>query len=112
MKRKYLLISFSLAFIFMGCNIGYTYFVNLNNKSFAATEPNNIELYFEPNKPDKPFEVIGYVNIVIRNLFKDQTIALIEMKEQAAKRGANALLNIRMTGGRDPNLVGLAVKWK
>ena len=96
----------------MGCNIGYTYFVNLNNKSFAATEPNNIELYFEPNKPDKPFEVIGYVNIVIRNLFKDQTIALIEMKEQAAKRGANALLNIRMTGGRDPNLVGLAVKWK
>ena len=106
------MILFSISLIFMSCNVGYTYFVNVNTKAFAATLPETIELYFEPNKPNKPFEAIGFVNIIIHNIFNDQAKSLTEMKEQAAKRGADALLNIRMTGGKDSNLVGLAVKWK
>ncbi len=99
----------------MSCANRASLFMNLNAKSFSATQAENIELYFAPEKPPKTYEIIGYVTVGINAIQRNNVVALATMKEKAAKNGADAVLNITFSlddYGLNAHLTGLAVKWK
>jgi hypothetical protein len=98
------------------CSRLYDRFIQLNEKTFTATTANNVELFFTDNIA-KPYDPIGYVNIVLCIecgilIPQNQTSALKTMKELAAKNGADAVVNINIQNAKGYNLIGLAVKWK
>jgi hypothetical protein len=97
----------------MSCANRFTSFTSLNTKSFAATQAETVELYFATDKPIRAYEVIGYVHVRMGLLQRENAIALSNMKEKAAKNGADALLNITFLIDRpDTYITALAVKWK
>ena len=80
---------------------------------FTPTAADSVALYFENDKPPKPYEVIGYVQTGAGfGNVENHSSDLQGMKEKAAKQGADALVSIRMTNGREIRFIGLAVKWK
>lgn len=98
------------------CSRFYDRFIRLNEKVFAPTDANTVELFFTDNIA-KSYDPIGYVNIVLSIELgvlvpQNQTSALKTMKELAAKNGADAIVNINIQNAKGYNLVGLAVKWK
>ena len=102
-----------LFFTLTGCQITSKYFINLNEKTFPATQASAIQLYFAPDKPDKPYEVIGSVVIMYGSWYNmNHPTAMADMKEKAAQKGADAILNITIGVDHGANLTGLAVKWK
>ena len=120
MKKTPILIIFSFLLTLVSCYNRIAYFSSLTVLSFPATSPDSIKLYYAPDKPDKPFEVIGSVKIIVHGMSPNETKALTDMKKEAALRGADAILNITISdagfdpnnGVRDGSFVGLAVKWK
>ena len=120
MKKRTVLIIFSILLNLTSCHNRLIYFTNLTEKTFPATESDSIELYYAPEKPERPFEVIGSVKVIVHSMGQDERKSLTGMKLEAARRGANAILNITIsdaglnvnTGERDASFVGLAVKWK
>ena len=98
------------------CSNIYDRFAKLSEMNFTATDPQKIELFFTDNI-SKPYEPIGYVNIVLcvecgALIPANQTNSLKKMKEMAAKNGADAIVNINIQNTQGYNLIGLAVKWK
>lgn len=120
MKNASILVVFSILFSIMGCTNRVSNFTHLTERVFPPTSVDSLKLYFAPEKPDRAFETIGYVNVIVHTIGEKDTIALMKMKEKAAQNGADAILNITIsdaginvnTGGRDASFVGLAVKWK
>jgi hypothetical protein len=109
------IIIYGLLLSCMSCTNRFSYFTNLNTKSFGATQAETVELYFTTDKPIKTYEAIGYVHVRIGLLQRDQSTALSRMKEKAAKNGADALLNITFLIGNtysSSQITALAVKWK
>jgi hypothetical protein len=115
--KKTTLLLFCLCLIsFTSCSRLYDRFVQLNEKPFTPTDANNVELFFTDNIT-KPYDPIGYVNIVLCIecgvlVPQNQTSALKTMKALAAKNGADAIVNINIQNAKGYNLIGLAVKWK
>lgn len=93
-----------------------TTFHNLNAKTFTATDTDKVELFFKPDQPPRAFEPIGYVDVNVFNSGKENRAAVLTtMKKRAAKKGANAVVNIDMQylgDGIRISFIGLAVKWK
>jgi hypothetical protein len=115
--KKITLIVFYLSLMSLtSCSRYYDRFMQLNEKTFAPTSANNVELFFTDNIA-KPYDAIGYVNIVLCIecgvlIPQNQKSALKTMKELAAKNGADAIVNINIQNAKGYNLIGLAVKWK
>jgi hypothetical protein len=115
--KKIALFLFCIGLISLtGCSRFYDRFVQLNEKSFTSTDANNVELFFTDNIA-KPYDPIGYVNIVLCIecgilVPQNQTNALKTMKAIASKHGADAVVNINIQNAKGYNLIGLAVKWK
>ncbi len=120
MKKKHIVITFSFLLALTSCYNRLSYFTSLTEKTFSATSPDKVALYYAPDKPDKPFEVIGSVKVIVHSMGEKETQALAKMKIEAANRGADALLNVTIsdagrnvnTGRQDASFIGLAVKWK
>lgn len=114
-KTTLFLVCFCLMSL-TSCSRFYDRFIRLNEKVFAPTDANTVELFFTDNIA-KSYDPIGYVNIVLSIELgvlvpQSQTSALKTMKELAAKNGADAIVNINIQNAKGYNLVGLAVKWK
>ena len=98
------------------CSNIYDRFAKLSELNFTATDPQKIELFFTDNI-SRPYEPIGYVNIVLcvgcgALIPANQTNSLKKMKEMGAKNGADAIVNINIQNTQGYSLIGLAVKWK
>ena len=98
------------------CSNIYDRFAKLSDLNLTPTDPQKVELFFT-NNISKPYEPIGYVNIVLciecgSLVPVNQANSLKKMKELAAKYGADAIVNITLQDAQAYKLIGLAVKWK
>lgn len=98
------------AFVLSSCTGNAVYLKN--SKSFAATDPKSVQVYAS-TKPSVGFEVIGYVSTYTTYADRDGDLLKENLKIQAAKCGANAVigfkLNIAETGGGGAQ--GVAVRY-
>jgi uncharacterized protein YbjQ (UPF0145 family) len=88
------------AFVLSSCTGNAVYMKN--TRTFAATDPKSVQLYASTS-PSVGFEVIGYVSTYTTYADHDGDLLKDNLKIQAAKVGANAIigfkLNIAETGG-------------
>jgi hypothetical protein len=105
----FMLVALS-AFVLASCT-GNAVYVK-NSKFFAATDPKSVQLYASTN-PSANFEVIGYVSTYTTYADRDGDLLKDNLKIQAAKCGANAVigfkLNIAETGGGGAQ--GVAIRY-
>lgn len=71
----------------------------VTDKKYTPTDPDKVELYFTKT-PNRDYDEIAFV-FEGNGSFKD-------LKNEAAKLGANAVLQIRLFHGYN----GMAVRWK
>jgi hypothetical protein len=87
-KQKQLLI-FVLGWIVLpGCTQFHQTLIG-DEKTFSATKPESIQIFFPNETPGQSYEEVGYI-IARKGSEKD---AMAFLKDHAAKIGADALLN-------------------
>jgi len=67
------------------------------NQNYAETNPNNIEVY-STDKIEKEYNVIGEV-IASADAGSDGAISVKHLKREAAKLGADGIINLRLEVG-------------
>jgi hypothetical protein len=98
------------AFFLSGCTGNAVYLKN--SKTFTPTDPKTIQVYSSVT-PAADYEVVGYVSTYTSNADRSGDLLKNNLKIQAAKYGANAIigfkLNTATTGGGGAQ--GVAVRY-
>lgn len=110
MKVSKFLFSITLSLILLtGCTGNGVYLKT--DKSYAKTDFTKIKVY-SSIKLTSEYEVLGYVSTYTSNAFRDGDLLKVNLRKQAAKYGANAIigfkLNIAASGGGGAE--GIAVR--
>ncbi|MDD5528944.1 MAG: hypothetical protein PHX21_02820 [bacterium] len=100
--RFLMMVNLFFILIFMGCGVPMeTEFLTLDHNYIPKHKlPEEIEVYFEGAQPDKPYSVIGIVETLpnpdywINKKGPKLEDYLKDMKKEAAKIGADAIMGI------------------
>ena len=111
MKNIISLLAMVLSFgVLTGCTGNAVYLKS--DKTYAQTDFKNVKVYGVTN-PSSEYEVLGYVSTYSSNANREGDLLRDNLKKQAAKYGANAIigfkLNIAGSGGGGAQ--GVAVRF-
>lgn len=83
-----------------------------NNKSFTQTDPKTIKIY-SITDPAVNYEVIGYVSTYTSDAFRDGDVLKKNLRLQASKYGANAIIGFKLNMSRNGGggAQGVAVRY-